>query len=77
MIDAGTMFAGTPDMVFQQIREFNEYVGGFGHLLAMAQGAWLDHKDTVANIELFSREVLPRIKDMPKLEHAHVELASA
>ena len=77
MIDAGTMFAGTPDMVVQQIREFHDYVGGFGHLLAMAQGAWLDHKDTVANIELFAKEVLPRIRDMQRMEQTHVELASA
>lgn len=64
MIDSGTMFAGTPDMVCRQISEFNDYVGGFGHLLAMAQGAWLDHRDTVENLQLLSREVLPRIKDL-------------
>jgi alkanesulfonate monooxygenase SsuD/methylene tetrahydromethanopterin reductase-like flavin-dependent oxidoreductase (luciferase family) len=64
MIEAGTMFAGTPDMVFKQIREFYEHVGGFGHLLAMAQGAWLDHGDTVDNLKLFAREVMPRMKEL-------------
>lgn len=64
MIEAGTMFAGTPDMVFDQVRDFYDYVGGFGHLLAMAQGAWLDHADTVENIRLFALEVLPRIGEL-------------
>lgn len=64
MLEAGTMFAGTPDMVFEQIRDFYDFVGGFGHLLMMAQGAWLDHADTVENIRLFSREVLPRIGEL-------------
>jgi alkanesulfonate monooxygenase SsuD/methylene tetrahydromethanopterin reductase-like flavin-dependent oxidoreductase (luciferase family) len=77
MIDAGTMFAGTPDMVFEQIRDFHTYVGGFGHLLAMAQGAWLSHEDTVENIKLFAREVLPRLAELVGVEASGVELASA
>ena len=64
MIEAGTMFAGTPDMVFAQIQDFYKFVGGFGHLLAMAQGAWLEHADTVANIRLFADEVLPRLREL-------------
>ena len=31
-IDAGLMFAGTPDMVYDQIKDFYDTVGGFGHL---------------------------------------------
>ena len=63
-IDAGIAFAGTPDSVFEQICEFNEHVGGLGHLLMMAQGGHLSHEDTVANLTLFSKEVLPRLKDL-------------
>jgi alkanesulfonate monooxygenase SsuD/methylene tetrahydromethanopterin reductase-like flavin-dependent oxidoreductase (luciferase family) len=63
-IDAGLVFAGTPDDVFGQLRTFYDHVGGFGHLLMMGQGGLLDHEETVANLTLFSKEVLPRIVDL-------------
>jgi alkanesulfonate monooxygenase SsuD/methylene tetrahydromethanopterin reductase-like flavin-dependent oxidoreductase (luciferase family) len=61
-IDAGLMFAGTPDMVYDQIKDFYDTVGGFGHLLMMGQGGHISHEDTVANLTLFSKEVLPRVE---------------
>ena len=63
-IDAGLVFAGTPDDVFNQLRAFYDHVGGFGHLLMMGQGGLLDHDETVANLSLFSKEVLPRVEDL-------------
>jgi alkanesulfonate monooxygenase SsuD/methylene tetrahydromethanopterin reductase-like flavin-dependent oxidoreductase (luciferase family) len=63
-IDAGLVFAGTPDDVFDQLRAFYDHVGGFGHLLMMGQGGVISHEDTVDNLTLFSREVLPRITDL-------------
>lgn len=63
-IDAGLVFAGTPDDVLAQLRAFYEHVGGFGHLLMMGQGGLLDHRETVANLTLFSREVLPGVPDL-------------
>ena len=63
-IDAGLVFAGTPDDVFDQLRAFYDHVGGFGHLLMMGQGGLLDHDETVANLSLFSKEVLPRVADL-------------
>ena len=60
-IDAGIAFAGTPDMVFDQIRAFYDHVGGFGHLLMMGQGGHISHEDTVDNLTMFSEEVLPRL----------------
>ena len=51
-------------MVFDQIKEFNTHVGGFGHLLMMAQGGHISHADTVANLKRFSKEVLPRLKEL-------------
>ena len=64
LVDAGVCFAGTPDQVVAQIKSFNDYVGGCGNLLVMLQGGTLDHKDTVKNMRLFSREVLPRIQNL-------------
>ncbi|MGE0768439.1 MAG: LLM class flavin-dependent oxidoreductase [Hyphomicrobiaceae bacterium] len=64
LIDAGVLFAGDPDTVFDQIRNFYGYAGGFGNLLMMAQGGWLSHAETVENITLFSKEVLPRLSEL-------------
>ena len=66
------MFAGTPDQVFDQIVDFYRGVGGFGHFLMMSQAGHMDHKDTVENMTLFSREVLPRLEDF----HASAQLAA-
>ena len=63
-IDAGIAFAGNPDTVFEQIREFSNHVGGVGNLLMMGQGGHISHADTVANLSLFSREVLPRLSEL-------------
>jgi len=62
-IDAGLVFAGTPDDVWDQLKAFYDHVGGFGHLLMMAQGGHISHEDTVANLTLFSKEVLPRLEE--------------
>jgi alkanesulfonate monooxygenase SsuD/methylene tetrahydromethanopterin reductase-like flavin-dependent oxidoreductase (luciferase family) len=63
-IDAGLCFAGTPDDVFDQLMAFFHHVGGFGHLLMMGQGGLISHEETVANLTLFSKEVLPRIREL-------------
>jgi alkanesulfonate monooxygenase SsuD/methylene tetrahydromethanopterin reductase-like flavin-dependent oxidoreductase (luciferase family) len=63
-IEAGTMFAGTPDQVFQQFKKHWEHVGGYGHLLIMGQAGFLEHEDTVHGIRMFAREVYPRLKEL-------------
>lgn len=72
-IDAGLMFVGTPDEVFEQIKQFYAEVGGFGNLLMMGQAGTLSHEDTVDNLTLFSREVMPRLQelsaDMPEVRY--------
>jgi alkanesulfonate monooxygenase SsuD/methylene tetrahydromethanopterin reductase-like flavin-dependent oxidoreductase (luciferase family) len=70
LIDAGVLFAGDPDMVYNQIKDFHSYAGGLGNLLMMAQGGWLDHANTVDNLTLFSKEVLPRLKEL-KADDTH------
>ena len=63
-IDAGICFAGTPDMVVEQFKAFHSHVGGFGHPLIMGQGGHITHDDTVNNLTLFSKEVLPRLAEL-------------
>ncbi len=68
-----TVFAGTPDDVFTQIKDFNTRMGGVGHLLFFGQGGHLDHKDTVENITLFAGEVAPRLRELNPDQRAAAE----
>jgi alkanesulfonate monooxygenase SsuD/methylene tetrahydromethanopterin reductase-like flavin-dependent oxidoreductase (luciferase family) len=70
LIDAGIMFAGTPDQVYGQIVAFCEYCGGMGNLIMMGHAGPMSHEDTVDNLTLFANEVLPRLKayEQPRAE---------
>ena len=74
LINAGILFCGTPDQVYAQIVDFCEYCGGMGNLLMMGQAGFLSHEDTVDNLTLFAREVLPRLK---KYKQPDAEAAAA
>ena len=63
-MEHGLVFAGNPDSVYRQIVRFYEHVGGFGHLLLMGQAGFLDHQETVTGMNLFAREVYPRLKEL-------------
>ena len=62
LIDAGILFCGTPDQVTAQIVDFTEYCGGMGNLLMMGHAGFLTHEDTLSNLELFSKHVMPKLK---------------
>ena len=47
-----------------KLKAFYDHVGGFGHLLMMGQGGLISHEDTVDNLTMFSREVLPRLTEL-------------
>ena len=64
LIDSYCIFVGTPDKVHAQIKEFYEYVGGCDNILMMGQGGNLDHAATMDNYRMFSREVLPRLREL-------------
>lgn len=66
LIDQGIVFAGNPETVYQQIKRFNERVGGLDNLMIMGQGGHLSHEDTVSNLTLFSKEVYPRLQELNK-----------
>ena len=51
LIDAGILFCGTPDQVYEQIVDFTEYCGGMGNLLMMGHAGFLTHEDTVDNLD--------------------------
>ena len=60
----GNMFCGTPDQVYEQIKAFYDYSGGFGHFLIMGQAGHLTFDQTRRSMTLFSREVYPRLKEL-------------
>ena len=60
----GNVFSGTPDQVFQQIKNFWEYSGGFGHLLMMGQAGFMTYEETLKSMKLFTKEVYPRLKEL-------------
>ena len=74
-MDSRTVFAGTPDQVFEQIKTFNREVGGFGHLIIMGQGGVLSYEETCANLKLFAEEVMPRLDSIEMPENPYGERA--
>jgi len=63
----GILFAGTPDSVFAQIRQFHRDVGGFGHLTMIGRTGFMTHAESEKSIRLFGREVLPRLKEIDRV----------
>jgi alkanesulfonate monooxygenase SsuD/methylene tetrahydromethanopterin reductase-like flavin-dependent oxidoreductase (luciferase family) len=62
----GNVFAGTPDQVFEQIKSFWEYSGGFGHMLMMGQAGFLSDADALKSMRLYKSEVEPRLIELAK-----------
>ena len=65
-MERGLVFAGNPDSVYRQIKKMYDHVGGFGHLLIMGQAGFLDHDETVKGMQMFAREVYPRLKELER-----------
>ena len=72
-MDTETVFAGTPDDVFNQLKAFHARMGGVGHLLFFGQGGHLSHQDAMSNISLFGKEVAPRLLELGVPEAAAAE----
>jgi alkanesulfonate monooxygenase SsuD/methylene tetrahydromethanopterin reductase-like flavin-dependent oxidoreductase (luciferase family) len=60
----GILFAGNPDGVFAQIKQFHDDVGGFGHLTMIGRTGFMTHAESETSIRLFGREVLPRLREI-------------
>ena len=63
-IAQGILFAGTPDTVYRQIMDLYNFVGGYGHLVMIGRSGFMTHAETEKSIDLFAREVLPRLKEI-------------
>jgi alkanesulfonate monooxygenase SsuD/methylene tetrahydromethanopterin reductase-like flavin-dependent oxidoreductase (luciferase family) len=60
----GLLFAGSPDTVYEQIRDFYAKVGGFGHLVMIGRSGFMTHAEAEKGITLFAQEVLPRLQEL-------------
>ena len=60
----GNVFAGTPDQVYEQIKAFWEYSGGFGHMMIMGQAGFLSDADALKSMRLYADEVYPRLREL-------------
>jgi alkanesulfonate monooxygenase SsuD/methylene tetrahydromethanopterin reductase-like flavin-dependent oxidoreductase (luciferase family) len=66
LADAGIMFWGEPQQIYDQVRKFHEAVGGFGHLLIMGQSATMSPKDVRDSLTQFGEHVLPELAKIDK-----------
>lgn len=60
----GILFAGNPDTVYEQVMDFYDKVGGFGHLSLVGRSGFMTHAESEKSIRLFSKEVLPRLREI-------------
>lgn len=60
----GILFAGSPDTVYQQITDFYDKVGGFGHLVMIGRSGFMTHAEAEKGITRFAKEVLPRLREI-------------
>jgi alkanesulfonate monooxygenase SsuD/methylene tetrahydromethanopterin reductase-like flavin-dependent oxidoreductase (luciferase family) len=63
-MERGLLFAGSPDTVYQQIMDFYDRVGGFGHLVMIGHSGFMTHDEAEKGIKRFGQEVLPRLKEI-------------
>ncbi len=60
----GILFAGSPETVYEQIMDFYNTVGGFGHLVMVGRSGFMTHEETVKSINLVAKHVSPRLREI-------------
>jgi alkanesulfonate monooxygenase SsuD/methylene tetrahydromethanopterin reductase-like flavin-dependent oxidoreductase (luciferase family) len=68
LVAQGQMFAGNPDTVVRQIKEFRQRVGGLGSLIMMTRQGLITHAEAEKSFKLAAAEVLPQLQDLEPLE---------
>jgi alkanesulfonate monooxygenase SsuD/methylene tetrahydromethanopterin reductase-like flavin-dependent oxidoreductase (luciferase family) len=68
LIGQGQLFAGNPDTVVAQIKEFRRRVGGLGQLIMMTRQGFVTHEEAERSFRLTANEVLPQLVDLEPLE---------
>jgi alkanesulfonate monooxygenase SsuD/methylene tetrahydromethanopterin reductase-like flavin-dependent oxidoreductase (luciferase family) len=68
LVRQGQMFAGNPDTVVKQIKEFRRRVGGIHHIIMMTRQGLVTHAEAEKSFRLAAREVLPQLQDLEPLD---------
>jgi alkanesulfonate monooxygenase SsuD/methylene tetrahydromethanopterin reductase-like flavin-dependent oxidoreductase (luciferase family) len=68
LISQGQMFAGSPDTVVRQIKEFRRRVGGIEHIIMMTRQGLVTHAEAEKSFTLAAREVLPQLQELPPID---------
>jgi alkanesulfonate monooxygenase SsuD/methylene tetrahydromethanopterin reductase-like flavin-dependent oxidoreductase (luciferase family) len=68
LVSQGQMFAGRPDTVVKQIKEFRRRVGGIEHIIMMTRQGLVTHAEAEKSFTLAAREVLPQLQDLPPVD---------
>ena len=71
VMEKGMFICGSPDTVLSKLREYHNQIG-FGHLLSLLQFGTLPAELTRKNMELYAREIIPKLRD-----HAAHDVAAA
>ncbi len=62
------MFAGNPDTVARQIKDFRKRVGGIDHIIMMTRQGLVTHAEAEKSFTLAARDVLPQLQDLPPID---------
>jgi alkanesulfonate monooxygenase SsuD/methylene tetrahydromethanopterin reductase-like flavin-dependent oxidoreductase (luciferase family) len=68
LIGQGQMFAGNPDTVARQIKDFRKRVGGICHVIMMTRQGLVTHAEAEASFKRAARDVLPQLQDLPPID---------
>lgn len=68
LIAQGQMFAGNPDTVVRQIKDFRRRVGGVGRIIMMTRQGLVTHAEAGKSFRLVAKDVLPQLQDLEPLD---------
>jgi alkanesulfonate monooxygenase SsuD/methylene tetrahydromethanopterin reductase-like flavin-dependent oxidoreductase (luciferase family) len=68
LIGQGQMFAGSPDTVVKQLKDFRKRVGGIHHIIMMTRQGLVTHAEAEKSFSLAAKEVLPQLQDLPPID---------
>jgi alkanesulfonate monooxygenase SsuD/methylene tetrahydromethanopterin reductase-like flavin-dependent oxidoreductase (luciferase family) len=72
LIANGQLFAGNPDTVVRQVKQFRQRVGGLGRLIMMTRQGFVSHAEAQKSFSLAAREVLPQLAELDPVEEAEL-----
>jgi alkanesulfonate monooxygenase SsuD/methylene tetrahydromethanopterin reductase-like flavin-dependent oxidoreductase (luciferase family) len=76
LVSQGLMFAGNPDTVVKQIKEFRRRVGGVGRIIMMTRQGLVTHAEAMKSFNLAAKEVLPQLRDLAPVDDEAAQRAA-